>query len=123
MLMSIPVPVVGEWCPLGDTMSVVRRCFQVDLRMGCDIQRTPGDKQLSQNEKIYHRVYSSGGGYTQFVHGCSRMSIDPRIPTMPGQSTSGFHLPGRHRLHQAGYGVRCSASRMKGELHPSKNRS
>ena len=64
-----------------------------------------------------------GGGYTQFVHGRSRMTIDPRIPTIPGRSTSGFHQPGRHCLHQARSAVRCSASRMKGELHPSKNRS
>ena len=34
------------------------------------------------------------GGCTQFVHGRSRMTIDPRIPTMPGRSTSGFHRPG-----------------------------
>ena len=27
------------------------------------------------------------GGCTQFVHGRSRMTIDPRIPTMPGRST------------------------------------
>ena len=63
------------------------------------------------------------GGRTQFVHGRSRMTIDPRIPTMPGRSTSGFHQPGRHCLHQARSAVRCSASRMKGELRPSKNRS
>ena len=35
-----------------------------------------------------------GGGCTQFVHGHSRMTIDPRILTMPGRSTSGFHQPG-----------------------------
>ena len=64
-----------------------------------------------------------GGGSTQFGHGRSRVSIDPRIPTMPGRSTSGFHPPGRHCLHQARSAVRCSASRMKGELQPSKNRS
>ena len=33
---------------------------------------------------------SGGGGCTQFVHGRCRMTIDPRIPTMPGRSTSGF---------------------------------
>ena len=50
------------------------------------------------------------------------MTIDPRIPTMPGRSTSGFHQPSRHCLHQARSTVRCSASRMKGgELHPCKN--
>ena len=43
--------------------------------------------------------------------------------TGTGQSTSGFHQPGRHCLHQARSAVRCSASRMKGEVHPSKNRS
>ena len=64
-----------------------------------------------------------GGGCTQFVHGRSRMTIDARIPTMPGRSTSGFHQPGGHYLHQVRSAVRCSASRMKGEPHPSKNRS
>ena len=34
-------------------------------------------------------IYLSGrgGGITQLVHGRSRMTIDPRIPTMPGRST------------------------------------
>ena len=31
----------------------------------------------------------------------SRMAIDPRVPTMPGRSMSGFHRPGRRCLHQA----------------------
>ena len=31
---------------------------------------------------------------------------------MSGRSTSGFHQPGRHCLHQARSAVRCSASRM-----------
>ena len=63
------------------------------------------------------------GGVLKFVHVRSRMAIGSRIPTMPGRSTSGFHQPGRHCLHQARSAVRCLASRMKGELHPSKNRS
>ena len=50
------------------------------------------------------------------MHGRSRTTISPRIPTMPGRSTSGFHQPGRHCLHQARSAVRCSASRMKGKL-------
>ena len=41
------------------------------------------------------------GGCTQFVHGRSRVTIDPRIPTMLGRSTSGFHQPGRHCMHQS----------------------
>ena len=36
------------------------------------------------------------GGHTHVMHGRSRMTIDPRIPTMPGRSTSGFHRPDRH---------------------------
>ena len=43
---------------------------------------------------------------------------------MPGRSTSGFHQPGAHCLHQAKprSAVRRSASRMKGEPHSTKNR-
>ena len=59
-----------------------------------------------------------GGDVLIIMYGRSRMTIDPLIPTMPGQSTSGFHRPGRHRLYQARSAVRCLASRMKGELHP-----
>ena len=40
---------------------------------------------------------AGGGGCTHVMHGRSRMIIDPRIPTLPGRSTSGFHQPGRHR--------------------------
>ena len=54
-----------------------------------------------------------GGGGTQFVHGRSRLTIDSRIPTVPGPSTSSFHQPGRHCSHQARGAMRCSASRTK----------
>ena len=38
------------------------------------------------------------GGSTHYhVWPCSRTTIDPRIPKMPGRSTSGFHRPGGHR--------------------------
>ena len=53
------------------------------------------------------------GGGAQFVHGRSRMTIDPRIPTMPGRSTSCVHQPGRHCLRQARSAMRCSTSRIK----------
>ena len=33
---------------------------------------------------------------THVMHGRSRMTKDPRTPTMPGRSTSGLHRPGRH---------------------------
>ena len=32
------------------------------------------------------------------MHGRSRITIDPRIPTMPGRSRSGFHQPGKTLL-------------------------
>ena len=51
------------------------------------------------------------------------MTIDPRIPTIPGRSMSGIHRPGRHCLHQARSAVRCPANRMKGELHPTTVRT
>ena len=31
------------------------------------------------------------GGGVYYVHGRSRMSMDRRVPTMPGRRTSGFH--------------------------------
>ena len=43
-----------------------------------------------KNEGVY-RGQGGGGRGSQFVHGRSRMTIDPRIPTVPGRSTSGFH--------------------------------
>ena len=57
----------------------------------------------------------SRGGALIVMHGRSRMTIDSLIPTMPGRSTSGFHRPVGHCLHQARSVVRCWASRMKGE--------
>ena len=67
-------------------------------------------------------VVGGGGGVLDIIHGRSRMTIDPSIRTMPGRSMSGFRRPGRHCLHQARSAVRCSASRVKGELHRTKNR-
>ena len=62
-----------------------------------------------------------GGGYTHFMHNRSICTLNPRIPTMPERSMSGFHPAGRHCVRQAPSAVRHWASRMKGELHPSKN--
>jgi len=56
------------------------------------------------------------------THGRSRITRDPRMPTMSGRNTLGFHRPGRPCLHQAQSAVGCWASRMKGELHPTRNR-
>ena len=41
--------------------------------------------------------WRGGGRYSCRTH----MTIDPRIPTMPGWSTSGFHGPGRHKCAQS----------------------
>ena len=48
------------------------------------------------------------------------MKTDPGIATVGGRSRSGFHQLGRRCLHQVQSAVRCSASRTKGELHPTK---
>ena len=63
-----------------------------------------------------------GGGCTHVKHGRSRTTIDPRSPTMPGRNTSGFQRQGRQCLHQPRNAARCSASRIKGELHATKIR-
>ena len=39
-------------------------------------------------------VEMEGEGVLDRMHSRFRMTIDPRIPTMPGQSKSGFHRPG-----------------------------
>ena len=52
------------------------------------------------------------GGVLVSCMACSRMTIDPCIPAVPGRNTSGFHRPGRHCLHQAR-----SAVRRWGESH------
>ena len=39
---------------------------------------------------------SWGGGGSHVMHGRSRMTIYPCMPTMPGRSTTDFHRQGRH---------------------------
>ena len=88
-----------------------------------DAYRITGKIARYLGKFLEHVFLDKVGGCTQFAHGRSRMTVDPHIPTIPGRSTSGFHRPGRHSLHQAQSAVRCSASGMRGEVHPSKNRS
>ena len=45
--------------------------------------------------------WGGGGGVLDVMHGHSPMTMDPRILTMPGRSTSGFPRPDRYCLHQA----------------------
>ena len=47
----------------------------------------------------------------------------PRIHTMLAWNTLVFHRPSRHRAHLVRSAVRCSASRMKGRLHPTNSLS
>ena len=61
------------------------------------------------------------GGVLVFMHSRSLKTIDPRIPTVPRRSTSGLHRPGKRRLHQARGAVRCSASRIEGELRSTES--
>ena len=60
------------------------------------------------------------------MHGRSRMTIDPRIPTMPGRIARRASTEAQADiacLHQArSTAVTCLETRMKGELHPIKNR-
>ena len=42
---------------------------------------------------------SAGAGVLNIMNGRSRMTIDSRIPKVPGRSTPGFHRPGRHCLY------------------------
>ena len=46
---------------------------------------------------------SGGGGRRgiHFMHSRNRMTVDPLLPTMPGQSMPGFLRPNRLRMHQA----------------------
>ena len=76
-----------------------------DKVYGVSADRKPPDEEVGddrRNHGLLGRGERGGeGGGTHFVHGRSRMTIDPRFPTMPGRSTSGFHQPGRHCSHQA----------------------
>ena len=107
--------------PYGGTFGVEGRT-EVDLSVEC-----PTNSTALSGFCLYHLTCIScyrrvkGGGGTQFMHRRSLNMIDPRTPTMPGRSTLGFHRPGRHCVHQARSVVRCSASRIKDELHPTKS--
>ena len=59
------------------------------------------------------------GGCTHFKRGRRLETILTLTPLLCRYGERRvFHRPGRHRMHQARRAVRCSASRMKGELHP-----
>ena len=78
---------------------------------------------LSNKKKLF--LTSDGrGGVLDIMQGRGRITTNPRVPTMPGWRSLGLHRPGRYCVRKARNAVtmRCSASRMKGELHPTKYR-
>ena len=61
------------------------------------------DKRPYRNSSIWFDLfYISTGEGTQFVHDRSRMTIDPRIPTVTGRTTTGFHQPSRNYRGEGG---------------------
>ena len=92
---------------------------------------TCGTKQLSETTPETRASISAGmtcrgtymsggmvldtGDVLDLMHGRSRMTLDPRIPTTPGRSMSGFHGhgPGRHCLLASG--AKCRE--VSGESH------
>ena len=60
------------------------------------------------------------GGVLVLMHGPSRMTVDPRIPTAPGRSTSDFHPPQAVIVctKSAKRHVGCWTSRVGGEPDP-----
>ena len=65
----------------------------------------------------YHQQVGGGGGVLIIMHGRSRMPMDSRTSTMQGRSASGFMTRQTLLAPSAK-----RASRMKGELHSTKNR-
>ena len=63
-----------------------------------------------------------GGKGNHVMHGRSRMTIDPLIPTLPGRSTSGFHRPGRHCLPKR-EGIACPSAKRRDVLGESRDGS
>ena len=95
-----------------NTTIVEMECMTVLQQRELSVQQWPRHPPSTKNAWW-------GGGCTHAMHGHSRMTIDPCIPTMPGRSSLSFHRPGRHCLYQARSAESRSASCMKGELHPS----
>ena len=63
---------------------------------------------------------NSGGGVPINMHGRDLTTADPRIPTAPERSTSGFRRP--TPLAPSAKRREVFGESHKGELHPTKNR-
>ena len=96
-------PIFGA-TSIGDLVMPRAACAEL-IALCCDVCMLAVSCLIRSMGVFFLRARDGGGeGGTQFVHGRSRMAIDPRIPTLPERSTSGFHQPGRHCLHQGGGG-------------------
>ena len=63
--------------------------------------RKRDEKHWVERRREEATFVGEGEGVLIVMHSRSRMTIDPRTATMPAQSTSRFHRPDRHFLHQA----------------------
>ena len=66
-----------------------------------ELRRARSPTGATENLGRARREGSGCSHVLMFMHGRSGMTIDPWIPAISGRSTSGFHRPGRHSLHQA----------------------
>ena len=65
------------------------------IRRQC--KRLPINWAYPKSKKAHTGNREGGGkGGTHVMHGHSRMTLDPRIPTMSLRDVSGFHRPDRH---------------------------
>ena len=62
-----------------------------------DDTRDPREGEDGGGKKERFDTKRGGEGVLIIMHGRSRMTIDPRIPTIPARNTLGFHRPGRYR--------------------------
>ena len=70
-----------------------------------------------------HLYKTGGGGCTNAGHGPSSFGHRPSRPLQCRDGARRFFTDQeRHGLHQARSAVKCSASRMKGELRPTEKR-
>ena len=81
---------------------------------------TREDKTKQKNSKPhpFFRPRQYLRGALIVIHGRSRTTKNPRIPAMPGRSTSDIRQPGRHCLHQARSAVRGGYTNSKQKKKP-----
>ena len=66
------------------------------IRRGASTQRE-GLSRKGEGGRAHVMRGRRGRVVLLIMHGLGRMTIDPRIPTIPGRSTSGFHRSGKLR--------------------------